>query len=51
MKYQRSIDGDTAAVGRSREGAWIEMLLTLPIKLGAVSRSREGAWIEIRAIV
>ena len=33
---------------RSREGAWIEMLLTSTAWLMLTCRSREGAWIEIR---
>ena len=33
--------------GRSREGAWIEMLSDLIAAHPKGSRSREGAWIEI----
>ena len=32
---------------RSREGAWIEMLLSTAFRVSSDSRSREGAWIEI----
>ena len=32
---------------RSREGAWIEMLLAFAAFMSASGRSREGAWIEI----
>ena len=35
--------------GRSREGAWIEIISRLPDSILLPSRSREGAWIEIRA--
>ncbi len=35
--------------GRSREGAWIEMLDGLTPFHRSKSRSREGAWIEISA--
>ena len=35
------------ASSRSREGAWIEILITSPIGLSSICRSREGAWIEI----
>ena len=33
--------------GRSREGAWIEILLRFTVRLPSARRSREGAWIEI----
>ena len=33
--------------GRSREGAWIEILQSLHLCSSSFSRSREGAWIEI----
>ena len=34
-------------VGRSREGAWIEISSTFTSSSVGMSRSREGAWIEI----
>ena len=35
-------------IGRSREGAWIEIMQLLKVTLTAnIGRSREGAWIEI----
>ena len=34
-------------MGRSREGAWIEMLSDARKTLAVWGRSREGAWIEI----
>ena len=34
-------------MGRSREGAWIEINITMIIKIATQRRSREGAWIEI----
>ena len=34
--------------GRSREGAWIEILGAALGPITGGSRSREGAWIEIR---
>ena len=34
-------------VGRSREGAWIEIGRNLPEGDNATGRSREGAWIEM----
>ena len=34
-------------LGRSREGAWIEMLLALGSVMIFNRRSREGAWIEM----
>ena len=33
--------------GRSREGAWIEIICSKIIMQCLVGRSREGAWIEI----
>ena len=33
-------------IGRSREGAWIEIGVVLILRVG-LRRSREGAWIEI----
>ena len=41
-------DMDLIDVGRSREGAWIEIEAKEKFKLAQISRSREGAWIEIR---
>ena len=38
------------AIGRSREGAWIEICYYSWHKLGRGRRSREGAWIEINRI-
>ena len=32
---------------RSREGAWIEIILSAVTAPAAICRSREGAWIEI----
>ena len=45
----KSIDTDILSTikSRSREGAWIEILLTFFIFYELLSRSREGAWIEI----
>ena len=37
------------ATGRSREGAWIEILRSINSKRPHTSRSREGAWIEIES--
>ena len=37
----------TPTFGRSREGAWIEILPPLPSFAMPSRRSREGAWIEI----
>ena len=34
--------------GRSREGAWIEIVLGSNSAKKQAGRSREGAWIEIR---
>ena len=34
-------------IGRSREGAWIEISATSACFCCALGRSREGAWIEI----
>ena len=36
-----------SACGRSREGAWIEIFVTIYAMFVALGRSREGAWIEI----
>ena len=33
--------------GRSRKGAWIEILTVLALRKTAKGRSRKGAWIEI----
>ena len=35
------------AVGRSREGAWIEILTVSAMERCLQCRSREGAWIEM----
>ena len=35
-------------MGRSREGAWIEIPAPLIASVSVNRRSREGAWIEIR---
>ena len=35
-------------LGRSREGAWIEIVPANTIVKAAQGRSREGAWIEIK---
>ena len=40
--------GPAVDLRRSREGAWIEIRLYLPVRNMSMSRSREGAWIEIR---
>ena len=37
----------TMILGRSREGAWIEMSRLQSIIAAFAGRSREGAWIEI----
>ena len=37
-------------VGRSREGAWIEIQNVQRVNAPGRSRSREGAWIEISAL-
>ena len=34
-------------IGRSREGAWIEIYPATVERLTWICRSREGAWIEI----
>ena len=34
-------------IGRSREGAWIEINTAVAYSVYAARRSREGAWIEI----
>ena len=44
----RAVRIDLLILGRSREGAWIEMISTLPAKRSITGRSREGAWIEIK---
>ena len=36
-----------ADIGRSREGAWIEIVAVDKSKVGDCGRSREGAWIEM----
>ena len=38
---------NNVARGRSREGAWIEILCRVGLRWPTASRSREGAWIEI----
>ena len=35
------------AMGRSREGAWIEIFTVISQAVGVRGRSREGAWIEM----
>ena len=37
-------------IGRSREGAWIEIYPATVERLTWICRSREGAWIEIASI-
>ena len=44
MKMPSNADG---ARGRSREGAWIEMMNHREKKVKTAGRSREGAWIEM----
>ena len=37
----------TRREGRSREGAWIEIAVSVRVAIVCSGRSREGAWIEI----
>ena len=37
--------------GRSREGAWIEILYHENLRAYVYRRSREGAWIEIACVI
>ena len=46
MKYIDFL-GNLLRMGRSREGAWIEMCGTRNVPVQARGRSREGAWIEM----
>ena len=34
---------------RSREGAWIEIVIVMRVDFFSLCRSREGAWIEMHA--
>ena len=43
--------GTYALEGRSRKGAWIEMLLIACGRANPHGRSRKGAWIEINFIL
>ena len=47
LKFSLSVLRLILIIGRSREGAWIEIKGYLKIYKMMVSRSREGAWIEI----
>ena len=47
MKFVVAVVGCLLLLRRSREGAWIEMVLSRPTLAYNVRRSREGAWIEI----
>ena len=46
MKYNFMLKPSSCS-GRSREGAWIEMLKIDYRAISDARRSREGAWIEI----
>ena len=48
MKYLMPCYGVIVIYGRSREGAWIEILGEQTVLNKEICRSREGAWIEIR---
>ena len=48
LKYRRNQTQCKGCVGRSREGAWIEIVALVPNSAMAHGRSREGAWIEIQ---
>ena len=47
LKYITSARHKNLYPGRSREGAWIEIIVEDCYNLPENSRSREGAWIEI----
>ena len=47
MKYQHHYKDQNSFERRSREGAWIEMILSAVTAPAAICRSREGAWIEM----
>ena len=46
MKYIGATDTQLSD-GRSREGAWIEIMQSAHMIRTCLGRSREGAWIEI----
>ena len=50
MKYSLDEPVIQTPAGRSREGAWIEMVKPFLFKSFSMCRSREGAWIEISII-
>ena len=47
LKYHKVCHSTEAAAGRSRKGAWIEIVRTCVTASVKPSRSRKGAWIEI----
>ena len=47
LKYKERMYCCSHCHGRSRKGAWIEILLNAIFRLCQRGRSRKGAWIEI----
>ena len=50
LKYPRQLLDALTSTGRSREGAWIEILNFAYKEQHYQRRSREGAWIEIAKV-
>ena len=50
LKLMTDCHGILLAVRRSREGAWIEILIEVVVDASNYCRSREGAWIEISVL-
>ena len=42
-----NLEQEASKRGRSREGAWIEIIVPSPFTIRFLRRPREGAWIEI----
>ena len=51
MKCKWGVEVTHEEERRSREGAWIEIMMIGGDTMEELSRSREGAWIEIRLAV
>ena len=47
LKFINNLDWEKNGSSRSREGAWIEIVMEVLGNNQGLCRSREGAWIEI----
>ena len=51
LKFAPLVAVRNVPIGRSREGAWIEMSLLPEAVTPGAGRSREGAWIEMKILL